>query len=42
MYLLHFSIIIFDEKDVESSHKYFIVTEYYDWTKAGGFIPIPL
>ena len=39
--LIHFSQIMFDEEDVKSSNKYFIVTEYYDMPKEGGFIEIP-
>lgn len=39
--VLHFSQIMFDVKDVESSKKYYIVTEFYDVPVEGMFIPIP-
>ena len=39
--LIHFSQIMFDQEDVKSSNKYFIVTEYYDIPQEGGFIEIP-
>lgn len=33
---------MYDVADVESSKKYYVVTEYYDLPKEGGFIPIPI
>ena len=39
--VLHFSQIMFDVKDVESSKKYYIMTEFYDVPVEGMFIPIP-
>lgn len=38
---LHFSMIIFDQADVESSGQYVLVYEKFDFPKTGGFIPIP-
>ena len=38
---LHFSQIIIDIKDVESSKKYVIVAEELDFGPKGGFVPIP-
>ena len=39
--LLHFSMIIFDVADVESSQTYFIMTERIDYPQEGGFYPFP-
>ena len=39
--LIHFSQIMFDQADVESSKKYYIVTEYYDFPSEGGFVSLP-
>lgn len=30
-----------DQADVESSKKYYIITEYYDLPTSGGFIELP-
>ena len=34
-------MIIFDEFNVEASHQYVLIYQRIDFTKAGGFIPIP-
>ena len=39
--LLHFSMIVYDVADVESSKKYFIITEKVDFPVEGGFYEIP-
>lgn len=39
---LHFSMIIFDQADVEFSGKYFLVYEKFDFPKEGGFKPVPV
>jgi len=38
---LHFSMIIFDQADVESSGLYLMVYERIDFNQNGGFIPFP-
>lgn len=39
---LHFSIIIFDEANVESSKQYYLEYQRIDLTNYGGFIPLPI
>ena len=41
IYMLHFSLIFYDQADVESSKKYFIMTEKVDFPVEGGFYTIP-
>lgn len=39
---LQYSMVIFDQEDVESSLKYFLVYERIDIGNQGGFIPMPI
>lgn len=38
---LHFSMIIFDQKDVENSGKYVLVYQRLSFGRPGGWIPVP-
>ena len=38
---LHFSMVVFNSDDVQSSEKYFIVYNLWYNGRYGGFIPIP-
>lgn len=39
---LHFSMIVFDEKDVQASAQYVLVYKRISLGRTGGFIPIPV